>query len=45
MWAQGRPLGEAVRYANAVAALATTVMGAQPSMPTAQQVAAFLAAE
>ncbi len=41
MWAQGRPLGEAVRYANAVAALATTVMGAQPSMPTAEKVAAF----
>lgn len=42
MWGQGHPLVEAVRYANAVAALATTVMGAQPSMPTAEQVAAFL---
>lgn len=45
MWGQGRPLVDAVRYANAVAALATTVMGAQPSMPTAEKVAAFLRAE
>ena len=42
VWGQGRPLVEAVRYANAAAALATTVMGAQPSMPTAEKVAAFL---
>jgi len=42
MWGQGHPLVEAVRYANAVAALATTVMGAQPSMPTAEKVAEFL---
>ncbi len=41
-WAQGYPLAEAVRYANAAAALSTTVMGAQPSLPTAKQVAAFL---
>jgi ribokinase len=45
IWAQGRPLREAVRYANAAAALATTVMGAQPSLPDAQQVAAFLAGQ
>ena len=42
MWAQGKPLREAVFYANAVAALATTVMGAQPSLPHADKVAAFL---
>ena len=41
-WAQGASLEEAVSYANAVAALSTTVMGAQPSLPTAAQVAAFL---
>jgi ribokinase len=41
-WAQGKPLREAVRYANAAAALATTVMGAQPSLPDAAKVAAFL---
>ena len=41
--AQGRPLREAVRYASAAAALATTVMGAQPSLPTAERVEAFLA--
>lgn len=42
MWAQGKSLREAVLYANAVAALATTVMGAQPSLPYAEKVAAFL---
>ena len=41
-WALGVPLPEAARYANATAALATTVMGAQPSMPTAAQVERFL---
>jgi len=33
---------DALRFANAVGALATTVAGAQPSMPTAAAVAAFL---
>ncbi len=41
-WARGASLAEAVRYANAAAGLATTVMGAQPSLPTAAQVAALL---
>jgi ribokinase len=43
VWGRGEPLREAVRYANAAAALATTVMGAQPSLPRAEAVAAFLA--
>jgi ribokinase len=33
---------EAVRYANAAGAVAVTRLGAQPSLPTAQQVRAFL---
>ena len=36
------PREDAVRYANAVGALATTVAGAQPSMPTRAAVGAFL---
>jgi sugar/nucleoside kinase (ribokinase family) len=36
------PIEEALRYANAAGALATTVAGAQPSMPTAAAVEAFL---
>jgi ribokinase len=40
--ARGDPLEEAVRYANAVGALATTKEGAQSSSPTAQEVQAFL---
>jgi ribokinase len=36
------PRREALRYANAAGALATTVAGAQPSMPTAAAVEAFL---
>jgi len=42
-WARGASLRQAVSYASAAAALATTVMGAQPSLPTAKHVAAFLA--
>lgn len=41
--ARGQALPEAVRYANAAAALSTTMMGAQPSLPAAEKVASFLA--
>jgi ribokinase len=40
--AQGNNLENAVRYANAVGALATTSESAQSSLPTAQEVEAFL---
>lgn len=36
------PRRDVIRYANAAGALATTVAGAQPSMPTRAAVAAFL---
>ncbi len=39
--ARGHPLDAAVRYANAVAALSVTKIGAQPSLPTAGDVAGF----
>ena len=39
---EGRPLHEAVKIANAVAALSVTRMGAQPSLPTKSEVEAFL---
>jgi ribokinase len=39
---EGRPLHEAVRIANAVAALSTTRLGAQPSLPTKSELDAFL---
>ncbi len=39
---QGRPLGEAVRRGMAAAALAVTVRGASPSLPTAAAVDEFL---
>jgi ribokinase len=42
MLAKGKPLAEAVRFANACGALATTRLGAQPSLPTADEVEAFL---
>jgi ribokinase len=38
---QGRPLREAALFANCVAALSVTKMGAQPSMPTMQEVCDF----
>lgn len=41
--AQGKPLHEAIRYANAVGALTVSSEGAQPSLPTAEAVSAFLA--
>jgi len=40
--AEGRPLHEAVRRANAAAALATTRPGAQPSLPTRAEVERLL---
>jgi ribokinase len=42
--AQQRPWSEAVRRALAAGALAVTVRGASPSLPTAAQIDAFLAA-
>jgi len=41
---RGAAPSDAIRYANAVAALAVTRMGAQPSLPTAKELEAFLAA-
>ena len=41
--AEGQPLPEAVRFANAAGALAVTRLGAQPSLPTRRAVEQFLA--
>jgi len=41
--AEGRPLQEAVRWGNAAGALATTRLGAQPSLPTRQALEEMLA--
>ena len=41
--AEGQPLQEAVRFANAAGALAVTRLGAQPSLPTRRAVEQFLA--
>ena len=41
--AEGCPLAEAVRFANAAAGLACTQRGAQNSLPVRTQVDAFLA--
>ena len=40
--ARGQPRESAVRFAHAVAALSVTRLGAQPSLPTAAEVEAFL---
>ncbi|MCS7025932.1 MAG: ribokinase [Bryobacteraceae bacterium] len=40
--AEDRPLGEALRFANAAAALSTTKAGAQASIPSRAEVDAFL---
>jgi ribokinase len=41
---RGMDMAQAVRYANAVAALSVTRIGAQPSLPTQQEVDEFLGA-
>lgn len=41
--AEGRPLPEAARLANAAAALATTALGAQTALPRREQIEALLA--
>jgi len=40
---QGRPTREAVRFASAAAAISVTRLGAQPSIPTRDEIEAFLA--
>lgn len=42
-WVEGKPLLEAVRYANAAAALCVTRMGAQSSIPSREEIDTFLA--
>jgi ribokinase len=42
--ARGRQLEEAIRYANAAGALATTVLGAEPALPHAKAVEQLVAA-
>lgn len=39
---EGQPLSEALRFANAAGALAVTKLGAQPSLPSREEVEAFL---
>jgi ribokinase len=41
--AEGKSLAEAIRWGNAAGALATTKLGAQPSLPTRETLAALLA--
>jgi len=41
--AEGQPLADAVRFANAAAALSVTRLGAQPSAPKRAEIEAFLA--
>jgi ribokinase len=40
--AEGRPLAESVRFANAAGALSVTKLGAQPSAPTRKEIARLL---
>jgi ribokinase len=40
-----QPMADAVRFANAAAALSATELGAQPSAPTRQQIEQLLAAQ
>jgi len=41
--AEGKPIMEAARYANAAGAISVTILGAQPSAPTRKEIEAFLA--
>ena len=41
--AEGRPVAEALRFANAAAAISVTRVGAQTSVPSRAEVDAFLA--
>lgn len=41
-WLEGRAIREAIRFAHAAAAISVTRAGAQPSVPTRQEVDAFL---
>jgi ribokinase len=40
--AENKPIQEALRFANAAGALATTKLGAQPSLPFRQELLSFL---
>jgi ribokinase len=40
--AEGTPLIDAVKFANAAAALSVTKLGAQPSAPTREEIERFL---
>jgi ribokinase len=40
--AQGKPVRDALGYANAAASICVQRMGAAPSMPTAAEVASFI---
>jgi ribokinase len=42
--AEGKPVAEAARFANAAAAISVTRPGAQSSVPSREEVGAFLAA-
>jgi len=42
--AENKPIREVLRFANGVGALATTKMGAQPSLPSRKEVEVFLSA-
>jgi ribokinase len=41
--AEGKPMLDAARYANAAGAISVTILGAQPSAPTRKEIEAFLA--
>ena len=41
-WAEGKPLAEAARFANAAGALSVTKLGAQPSAPTRKAIERLL---